>query len=188
MRQPQLPAALWAVLQRLQALQRGAEIRPEGNTGCIGHGPALLFDRLTRRLVGARKDVLHCLDLGLLCQCDDLGFERGQLIGKLCMSFDERLARLCHRRLLCLGPIDHPPQIADGLGNQYFAGRAGCIHDTGLSVLLEALRILETASSWSAAKQASSSGTTPLANRRVARRWARARRSVLSVAAAISAV
>ena len=78
MRQPLLPAALWAVLQRLQALQRGAEIRPEGDPSRICHGTALLFDRLTRRLVGARKDVLHCLDLGLLGQGQHLGLESRQ--------------------------------------------------------------------------------------------------------------
>lgn len=54
-----IQAAPGSLLQRLNALQRGAQLGCERDTRCIGHRAALQLNRPACRLVGAYDDVLQ---------------------------------------------------------------------------------------------------------------------------------
>ena len=175
MRQPPIPRSFPSLDQRphyrFQALQGGTQLGAEGHPRRVGHRPRLQVDRPPRGLVGARQDVLDRLHLGLLGQGQDLGFERGQLIGQSAVGIRKRLARLVQPRRQGLHLSDQLGGLPEGFDDQRFPRRARRLHDAGIAASPDCwVRRCRS----SAAKHASSSGMTPRARRWVASRCARA--------------
>lgn len=89
----------------LQPLQRGAELCAERDARGIGYRPSLHVGRPTRRLVGAREDVVHHLDFRLLGQGCYLAFEGGEAPYDIFVRW----------KPLHLQPIGWDPDLNDGV-------------------------------------------------------------------------
>lgn len=170
---------------RHEPLQHRADLGPEKPVRRLLHCPCLYIQGCPRHLVSATGDVLDRLHLRALGERGHAVLEGDDLAGQLraCLSQCKTVCVECWRK--GLDPINQRRDLADGLGNQCFSGRAWMIHALGLG---SGSVPSPSATRPSAVKHASSSGTTPLASLRVASFWARATFSAVSRALTISAL
>jgi len=177
--QPEVPWSIHALKRVTQRLVQPRQIRIDlcrkGQPRCCAHRTRLSFDRIGRCLAGPLQDVLDRARLNMLRQGRDATLECLQSVVELDTCTRQGQAAGLHRSRQRLDSVEKRSDIAECLDDECFSCRARSIH-------------AGCRSSASASKQASSSGTTPDANRRVARRCARASFSATPSALTIKAL
>jgi hypothetical protein len=190
MRQPRLPQGGFGGIHRLhctgQVLHPQLDFAAEHPLRRLGDRLGLDDLRPFRTLLRLQQDVANHLFLDRAAYGGHAPLECLELDSQLRARLDGRLARLVDRRPQGFDPVEQRGDLADRLDDQCLACGARRLHaalPSAADGAVSAARAKPRAS-----KQASSSGSTPLARRRVASFCARSNLSSKLAALAISAL